>query len=134
MDAARSYRTRPGFLPVLRELRAPLVALAVVCLVFHAAVPLAASASPQVLAGISTCLGEPDEGSGAPGKSPVHSALCICGQICGHAGLTKPAEDGAAVLPAPERGVSGRFPYDSHRAIGRAACPRPPGRAPPTFS
>jgi hypothetical protein len=68
----------------LRELRAPLVALAVLALVVQLLLPVvAARAGTLAFGGFSICLGadgEQQDGQGGAG----HAGGCVCGPACAH--------------------------------------------------
>ena len=135
MIDAETQKMHLGLLADLRRLRAPLIALAVLGLFFQAAIPLAAVASPRLLSGISICLGTGDDGSGEPGKSSGHPALCMCGNVCPHAGFAKFGGNETIEFRAGDgRQYSGDVAPSNTCSIEQSEFFRPHTRAPPVIS
>ena len=132
MDTLQASMRRSQILPALRELRAPLTAFAVLCLVFQATLPLAAASGSAP--GYSICLGSPIGSTEDSERYPAHSALCLCGQVCPHAGLSRMPPDTAAALPEPDIRQANRLARASDRAVRCARCVLPQSRGPPILS
>ena len=132
MDTLQASMRRSQILPALRELRAPLTAFAVLCLVFQATLPLAAASGSAP--GYSICIGSPDGSTEDSERSPAHSAPCLCGQICPHIGLSKTTPVAAITLPEQDIPRGDRLARTSDRAVRCARCVLPQSRGPPLRS
>lgn len=101
---------------VLGELRAPIVALAILALAFQAMLPVvAAKADPRMLSALSICLGNGDD----PQDGDFgHSGACVCGSACyngGCGGCAKADAASAAFDNPPE--ISGFARWSGSPAV-----------------
>ena len=82
----------------MRELRGPLVALAVLALAVQLLLPaVSARAGALAFGELSICLGAGGEQEDGQGGGTGHAGSCVCGPACQHAGCGGRAADAAGI-------------------------------------
>lgn len=134
---SRSITPSLGAAEDMRELRAPLVALIALALLFQALLPFAAAnAGPQALGGLSICFGSPDNSDQGQGGNVGHAGACVCGPSCGHGHCNgcQRADVAGIVYEQPVVAVTLSRLRGALRHYARSGCSLAQSRAPPAFS
>ncbi len=116
----------------LCDLRAPLVALAVIAFQFQAMLPLAAaSGSPQPVAALSICFGAAEDNNDS---APGHSGTCLCGSTCPHAGCSGCFGPSGRDMARTDPPQIGAWPNGTSILRGHSRRATAQSRAPPIYS